>query len=878
MKNMIKEVLEQLSHKERHVSDLADFLKNKCENTPNYTLLMGAGCSVTSGISTGADLVKRWKNDIYEKEKKEGETEDTFWSNQFRWYDPSNEYSSLFQKKYDLPRQRRIFVENEVAGKNPAIGYAYLIKLIENNYFNAVFTTNFDDLLNEAFYRFSSTRPIVCAHDSSISSITVTSRRPKIIKLHGDYLFDDIKSTLRETESLNDNMKAKFIEFAKDHGLIVVGYAGNDRSIMDILTMLLQKDEYFKYGIYWCIREGDNTISDELRQLLWKDRVYFVKISGFDELMAELNLHLNDGKLPIEDELLSSKKQRRMIADLTDEKYFSPTTSQNEIIKKDIKRLSKNLKKNIINDFLDIMDEKNRNVITNAEAKRRTNLKVLTEDERRIIDDIQELMADNNTDEALFLLNKHLSENESRSQFVSYLYDLQIRLYKNMPEKEKELQEAIDKYIELRPNEVDSYLRAFFFIKDFEKRIEYINRAINLYPQYIDLYNNKASSLINECFKTCDNSKREDYLSDIKESIETSLGIDSTPYNNAWLLKCEFIRKNESDIEKAKQQIKSVIDSFSHIKTKYLSKAYYDYYELLGIDADECENKLKDIYSYSLGTDDLSFIESSVINLLKFYMTTGKEDRFNEFVKSYERDFIPSEDFEYNKAVAYTSHFAKFEIAEDIIYNGMNDGRYSSRWKSLAFDYLCETKQKDRAKRLLDKYFKNDINKLIDYYSMCNDEKLIEILENYWNTNPHTLSHVSQYACICMYHNQYQKAYNICKKYYDDPKNFDGTLYINYFLSDMKYNAKKRVSDRIESKIINKKNQFSEIVLAAAYALKGDENQMYTHLKSAIKKDFLLKFKILEWPVFKEFANDKRFKDLADTSELMNFEKKIDFS
>ena len=36
-------------------------------------------------------------------------------------------------------------------------------------------------------------------------------------------------------------MKNKFIEFSKDYGLIVVGYAGNDRSIMDILSFSIEK-------------------------------------------------------------------------------------------------------------------------------------------------------------------------------------------------------------------------------------------------------------------------------------------------------------------------------------------------------------------------------------------------------------------------------------------------------------------------------------------------------------------------------------------------------------------------------------------------------------------------------------------------------------
>lgn len=868
---MEKDVLRQLSHKERHVTDLVAFLKNKCEKAPNYTLLMGAGCSVTSGISTGADLVKKWKNEIFEIEKKDGQPEEDFWKEQYSWYNPRNQYSSLFQKKYDLPRQRRIFVENEVAGKNPAIGYAYLIKLIENNYLNTVFTTNFDDLLNEAFYRFSSTRPIVCAHDSSITSITVTSSRPKIIKLHGDYLFDDIKSTLRETESLNDNMKAKFIEFAKDHGLIVVGYAGNDRSIMDILTMLLQKADYFKYGIYWCIRQGDS-ISDELRQLLWKDRVYFVQIPGFDELMAELNLHLNEGKLPIEDELLSSKKQKKMIEDLTNKEYFSETTRNNNIIKKDIERLSKSLSKNIINDFFEIVNEKNRNIKMNPEPKKRNNLRVITDEERKILDNIKDLIEEENKDDALILLNRYIDENTSNSQFLFSLYDLRIGIYKTMPDKKKELQESFDKLIELQPNNEDNYLRAFKGISDYKKKLFYINQAIKLFPYDAYLYNEKASFMIDECLDICNDDGIDNYLSEIKTSIDTSLGINDTPFNRAWLLKCEYLNKvHEKEPDRKKQEIKTVILNFSNIKSRFLAMAYSSYYKLLDMSKEECDKQLQELYSYSLKTDNLLFIETCAISLLVFYRKNNDINSFEKFVKSYEKDFIPSEDFEYNKALAYMNNFAKFEFVEDII---LSKGGNSNRWNSFAFDYLCNTNQKERALSVLNKYFKNDVRKLINYYSMAYDERLIDLFEDYWSTNPRTLIDVSKYACVCLKHGKYDKAYFICKKYYDNPDYFDGVLYINYFLADKKYN-KKDNNSKIQNKILKKKESFDTIVIAAAYALIGDKNSMYSHLNSAIKENVLYKFDILEWPVFEEYANEDKFKALADTSKLMSFENKI---
>lgn len=206
-----KDMLFELKHKEKKISDIVRFLNIRCDDTPNYSLLIGAGCSVTSGIKSGSQLIDIWKKEIIENvDDYDKDSNIENYLEKQNWYDERNPYSSLFEKRYDLQRQRRAFVENEVSRGNPSIGYAYLVKLIENNYFNAIFTTNFDDLLNESFYRFSNVRPVVCAHDSAITSITVTSKRPKIIKLHGDYLFEDIKSTLRETESLEGNMKNKF--------------------------------------------------------------------------------------------------------------------------------------------------------------------------------------------------------------------------------------------------------------------------------------------------------------------------------------------------------------------------------------------------------------------------------------------------------------------------------------------------------------------------------------------------------------------------------------------------------------------------------------------------------------------------------------------
>ena len=392
--------LDDLAHKKRTVSDLIRFIGNTAESievvngikSPNYSILLGAGASVTAGIRSGQHLINIWKNEVYQESNVKDKTLEEFFSsmNAPDWFEESNAYSALFENRYDLQRHRRMFVEHEVAGKTPSIGYAYLVKLIEKGFFNTVFTTNFDDLLNEAFYRFSKNRPIVCAHDSSISGITVTSARPKIIKLHGDYLFDDIKTTLRETESLETNMKMKFQEFAKDFGLIVVGYAGHDRSIMDILTYLLQQEDYFKNGIYWCIRKGDSNISAELKKLLWKDRVFFVEIDGFDELFAEINRKLNNGALPIDDAFLSRAHQETIIKELTENTLLNLSDSSSYLAE-DCSKLKAHFEDNLANDFLKyIRDQKTEQSKTNKNTRtsKRLPFEELTLEDKRELNDL----------------------------------------------------------------------------------------------------------------------------------------------------------------------------------------------------------------------------------------------------------------------------------------------------------------------------------------------------------------------------------------------------------------------------------------------------------------------------------------------------------
>ena len=266
---------------------LMHIIVTRTGDVPNFSVFLGSGASVTSGIRTATDMIDEWRHLLFRRSST-SESYEAWLANQ-AWYDSDDEYSILFETIYDQPPQRRVYIEEAVNPGHPSWGYVYLTNFLANRLFDVVFTTNFDDLLNEACYLYTDgLRPIVAAHDSAIQGIRVTSGRPKIIKLHGDFLYDSIKNTLSELETLESNTKNKLSQFAKEYGLVVLGYSGRDKSVMDTLDLLLRDDDNYRQGVYWCHRKG-TPLSSRLEALLRRDRVYLVEIEGFDEFAADLH-------------------------------------------------------------------------------------------------------------------------------------------------------------------------------------------------------------------------------------------------------------------------------------------------------------------------------------------------------------------------------------------------------------------------------------------------------------------------------------------------------------------------------------------------------------------------------------------------------------
>ncbi|MGL6003594.1 SIR2 family protein [Aeromonas sobria] len=353
---------------------LINILQSTRDHHPNFTLFLGAGASITSGIKSASGMINEWRDcytKMYSKDQLHKQS----------WFDKPAEYSELFETLYDQPTQRREYIEKCIVDSKPSWGYIYLSNLLQKKHFNTIFTTNFDDLANESCYLYSSRlRPVVCAHDSSIKNIRLTSHRPKIIKLHGDFLFDNIKNTARELESLEDNMRSKFRQYATEFGMIVIGYAGNDRSIMDTLNTLLHSGNAFPHGVYWCIRGDEKNLSEDVKNLTRFPRFHLVNIDGFDEFMAELHHALGcDLQVEIADPYVALSTRLDSSSLIGDEDEDNKITSP--IINNDIAKLTESIKKiasayDIINKIEEFM-------------KQQGNCDELSDNIRQLLADIQ---------------------------------------------------------------------------------------------------------------------------------------------------------------------------------------------------------------------------------------------------------------------------------------------------------------------------------------------------------------------------------------------------------------------------------------------------------------------------------------------------------
>ena len=215
-----------------------------------YSFFLGAGASISSGIPSAESCIWEWKRSILlsnnpslEPQISELTLESTRQKIQ-KWLDNQNRYPKLGDKKeygfyieecYKTQDGRRKYFELKIREAKPHLGYNLLCLLAEAGLTDTIFTTNFDGLVVRAASNFELT-PIEIGIDSQNRISRQRSQGDLYcISLHGDYRYDNLKNTNEELQNQEKTLLDYLTNVTKDNALVVCGYSGRDKSIMDHL-------------------------------------------------------------------------------------------------------------------------------------------------------------------------------------------------------------------------------------------------------------------------------------------------------------------------------------------------------------------------------------------------------------------------------------------------------------------------------------------------------------------------------------------------------------------------------------------------------------------------------------------------------------------
>ena len=253
----------------------------------SYAFFLGSGCSVSSGIPDAARLVKdRWLPRLRDLRAPVASNLEDWARKDLPAYDsqdPAGSFGEVAKELFLTDEDTQREIETLCENKFPGFGYAVLAGLSAKNpgRFNVILTTNFDDLMADAFYLFTNQRPLVIADESLAGFIRPTRTRPLVVKLHGDQrLAPSVKDI--DTRELAKRMRQKVAQLLEDRGLVFVGYGGRDESIIECLHFLDSSTP--RHGVFWVGPSDPSGLP--IGEWLGARKTFWVESSDFDELMV----------------------------------------------------------------------------------------------------------------------------------------------------------------------------------------------------------------------------------------------------------------------------------------------------------------------------------------------------------------------------------------------------------------------------------------------------------------------------------------------------------------------------------------------------------------------------------------------------------------
>lgn len=281
-----------------------------------FAFILGAGASLRSGIPMAGQLVDQWLRELSARENldnlplEQWATEASLGIPGFVYTRAVEHYSEVFARRFeDREDEGYAYLEQLLAGKEPSFGYSVLAQVLANTRHSVVITTNFDNLVSDALAIYTHKLPFVCGHESLAGFVRPNPRRPVVLKIHRDLLLAP-KNRAHEIAVLPDPLVGSLRELLRHFTPIVLGYGGNDGSLMNLLGETLQQGDV-PGGLFWCYWQGGGQPGEPIMKVMRRHGGALIPIPGFDEVMLLLNQRLG---YPLMDQRIEGQARARATA------------------------------------------------------------------------------------------------------------------------------------------------------------------------------------------------------------------------------------------------------------------------------------------------------------------------------------------------------------------------------------------------------------------------------------------------------------------------------------------------------------------------------------------------------------------------------------
>ena len=236
----------------------------------DVAFLLGAGCSISSGCMSANKMVNEFKRRIYCL-KYNIDYSDNLMVNDFGFnsllekeFKPieGNEYSYYFEQCFPNSYDRNKFIKEKFQTIKPSYGYLCFANYIISKKIKRILTTNFDKLCEKAIRRIDENYDVVIPSDRIMP---LMNSETTIIELHGDYNYDSLKNTDIELNELSNNL-VREISQSLPKKIVVIGYSGQDKSVMSFLNEVLSQNQDIE--LLWCSINDDFCENECVNSLL----------------------------------------------------------------------------------------------------------------------------------------------------------------------------------------------------------------------------------------------------------------------------------------------------------------------------------------------------------------------------------------------------------------------------------------------------------------------------------------------------------------------------------------------------------------------------------------------------------------------------------